>query len=107
MTQALRTMGYDNVYGVCDAPSGFLRQLKNMTGRENLTCECFGLNHLSWFHNFRSGDEDVTEKVISHPKFYSETASFAGNTLRFDFAVGYINNALDQCQPQPIALRSS
>ena len=73
VTQALRTMGYSNVYGVCDAPSGFLRQVRDMMGDRSITMECFGLNHLSWFHNFRSGDENVTEKVISHPKLYSET----------------------------------
>ncbi|MBQ9914279.1 MAG: glycoside hydrolase [Clostridia bacterium] len=73
VTQALRTMGYSNVYGVCDAPSGFLRQLKNMTGREGLTCECFGLNHLSWFYGFRDGDEDCTDEVLNHPRLYEDT----------------------------------
>ncbi len=73
VTQALRTMGYSNVYGVCDAPSGFLRQVRDMMGDRSITMECFGLNHLSWFLNFRSGDEDVTEKVLSHPKLYNET----------------------------------
>lgn len=73
VTQALRTMGYSNVYGVCDAPSGFLRQVRDMMKDKSITMECFGLNHLSWFLNFRSGDEDVTDKVISHPKLYSET----------------------------------
>ena len=37
VTQALRTMGYGNVYGVCDAPSGFLRQLREMTGYKDMT----------------------------------------------------------------------
>lgn len=73
VTQALRTMGYDNVYGVCDAPSGFLRQLKNMTGKENLTCDCFGLNHLSWFCNFRDGNEDCTKEILGHPRLYEDT----------------------------------
>ncbi len=73
VTQALRTMGYSNVYGVCDAPSGFLRQVRDMMGDREITMECFGLNHLSWFMNFRSGEEDITEKVLSHPKFYTDT----------------------------------
>lgn len=73
VTQALRTMGYNNVYGVCDAPSGFLRQVRDMMGEKDITMECFGLNHLSWFKNFRIGDEDITDKVLSHPKFYENT----------------------------------
>lgn len=73
VTQALRTMGYNNVYGVCDAPSGFLRQVREMMGDSTITMECFGLNHLSWFTNFRSGGEDVTDKVLSHPKLYENT----------------------------------
>ena len=73
VTQALRTMGYDNVYGVCDAPSGFLRQLRDMTGRKDLQCECFGLNHLSWFKNFTSGGADVSEEILNHPELYKKS----------------------------------
>ena len=43
VTQALRTMGYSNVYGVCDAPSGFLRQLREMTGYKDMSFKCFGI----------------------------------------------------------------
>lgn len=73
VTQALRTMGFDNVYGVCDAPSGFLRQLKSITGYDNLTMKCFGLNHLSWFTDFRCGDKAVTEEILSHDRLYKDT----------------------------------
>ena len=73
VTQALRTMGYDNVYGVCDAPSGFLRQLRDMTGRRDLNCECFGLNHLSWFKSFTSEGKDVTDEILSHPELYKKS----------------------------------
>lgn len=73
VTQALRTLGYNNVYGVCDAPSGFLRQVREMMGEKDITMECFGLNHLSWFMNFSLGEEDITDKVLSHPKLYEST----------------------------------
>lgn len=73
VTQALRTMGYSNTYGVCDAPSGFLRQLKEMTGERELNFLCFGLNHLSWFTDFRVGDKDLTEEIINHPELYRKT----------------------------------
>lgn len=73
VTQALRTMGYNNTYGVCDAPSGFLRQLREMTGEKELQLECFGLNHLSWFYGFRKGDRDMSDEIINHPGLYTET----------------------------------
>ena len=73
VTQALRTMGFENVYGVCDAPSGFLRQLREITGEKALNFDCYGLNHLSWFRNFKVGSKDMTETVLSHPDLYTKT----------------------------------
>ena len=73
VTQALRTMGYNNVYGVCDAPSGFLRQVRDMMGDRNITMECFGLNHLSWFKDFKLNGENITKKVLTHPELYTKT----------------------------------
>lgn len=73
VTQALRTMGYSNVYGICDAPSGFIRQLREMTGRPDMTAECFGLNHLSWFYDFKDGGEDISDLVLKHPNLYKDT----------------------------------
>ena len=73
VTQALRTMGYSTTYGVCDAPSGFLRQLREMTGEGKLNFLCFGLNHLSWFTDFKVGDRDVTDEIINHPELYRKS----------------------------------
>ncbi len=73
VTQALRTMGYSNVYGVCDAPSGFLRQLREMTGYKDMTFKCFGLNHLSWFGEFIHDGKDITAELLSHPDIYKST----------------------------------
>ncbi len=73
VTQALRTAGYDNVYGVCDAPSGFARQLRDMLSLESITFECFGLNHLSWFYSFKSEGKDVTDDILRHEKLYTDT----------------------------------
>lgn len=53
ITQALRSKGFDNVYGICDAPSGFIKQLEEILEIPygTLDIECYGLNHLSWFRN--------------------------------------------------------
>ncbi len=73
VTQALRTMGFQNVYGVCDAPSGFMRQLRDMLCDKSLTCKCFGLNHLSWFCDFRIDGKDVLDDILNHEDLYKKT----------------------------------
>ena len=75
VTQALRSEGFDNVYGVCDAPSEFLIQVQELLGVEtgDMTFECFGLNHLSWFRNFQVDGKNVTDKILAEPKLYTET----------------------------------
>ncbi len=73
VTQAMHSYGYDNVYGVCDAPSGFIRQLKDISGNDNLSVKCFGLNHLSWFYDFKIDGKDVTDEILSNKKLYTDT----------------------------------
>ncbi len=75
ITQAMRLQGFDNVYGICDAPSGFIKQLEELLGaREGeLDIECYGLNHLSWFRNAKLHGEDVQEKLLNHPRLYHST----------------------------------
>ncbi len=73
VTQALRTMGFSNVYGVCDAPSSFFIQLGDMLSVQNLRGKCFGLNHLSWFYDFEAEGKDVTASVKAHPCLHRDT----------------------------------
>ena len=73
VTQALHTMGFKNVYGVCDAPASFFNQIKHLLGKENITAECYGLNHLSWFYNFMENDKDILEQILESPKLYEDT----------------------------------
>lgn len=73
VTQALRTMGYSNTYGVCDAPSGFFRQIRDMMGYSELSAECFGLNHLSWFFDFKSNGKDVTQEILNSKELYKKS----------------------------------
>ena len=73
VTQAMHSYGYDNVYGVCDAPSGFIRQLKDISDNDNLSVKCFGLNHLSWFYDFKIDGKDVTDEILSNKKLYTDT----------------------------------
>lgn len=75
VTQALRSKGYDNVYGICDGPSEFIKELQELLGvsEKEFSAECFGLNHLSWFRNLKVNGEDVTQKVINDPRLFIDT----------------------------------
>lgn len=75
ITQALRAQGYDNVYGICDAPSGFIRQLEEILGVCNgdLAIDCYGLNHYSFFRNASVQGRDVQRKLLEDPALYTRT----------------------------------
>lgn len=75
ITQALRSRGFDNVYGICDAPSGFIRQLEEILGVPcgELDIECYGLNHLSWFRNARLHGRDVQQELLNNPRTYQHS----------------------------------
>lgn len=75
VTQALRSEGYDNVYGICDAPSGFKMQLEELYNVKpsELSMTCFGLNHLSWFKDIKVKGKDVSQELANDPKLYKNT----------------------------------
>ena len=37
------------------------------------SCECFGLNHLSWFTHFQVDGKDVTEPIFTDPNLFVKT----------------------------------
>lgn len=75
VTQALRDAGYDNVYGICDAPSEFIKQLIRAfdTTEEDFSIKCYGLNHLSWFKEMTVKGKDVTEEFLNDRELYMST----------------------------------
>ena len=75
VTQAMRDLGYDFVYGVCDAPSGFLNQVARMRQSpvETMRMDVFGLNHLSYFTSISENGTDITDELLNDPKLYTET----------------------------------
>jgi len=75
VTQALRSEGFDTVYGICDAPSGFKMQLEKLCQAtpDELAFTCFGLNHLSWFREVKLRGRDITAELIANPRLYTET----------------------------------
>jgi 6-phospho-beta-glucosidase len=75
VTQALRDQGFDFAYGVCDAPSGFLRQIAKCykADAKDFTMECFGLNHLSFYRNIKFKGRDITDELINSEFIYRDT----------------------------------
>lgn len=76
VTEAIIKSGFKRqVYGICDAPSEFIRELAELLGcREcELSIDCFGLNHLSWFRNARVNGVPVTERLLADPRLYRDT----------------------------------
>ena len=75
VSQALRDLGYDFTYGICDAPSGMLSQFARLYGREgrDLRGDLFGLNHLSWFHGVFLDGRDIMPELLSSPEAHDKT----------------------------------
>ncbi len=78
VTQALREEGFDNVYGICDTPSEFIKQLARLIGEDvrDLSVECFGLNHLSWIRSIKVRGVERIREIIDNPRLYSETDEY-------------------------------
>jgi 6-phospho-beta-glucosidase len=75
VTQALRDKGYDFVYGICDAPSGFMGQVAELYGRRlrDLEIEMVGLNHLSYYLSVRIDGKEMLRDILANPRLYEDT----------------------------------
>ena len=75
VTQAMRDLGYDFVYGICDAPSGFLHQLAKLRDRRDAvySMDAIGLNHLSYYTRICENGNDITKEIIGDPNVYTDT----------------------------------
>ena len=75
VVQALYDKGYRNIYGVCDAPSGFLRQIARLYDHpvEDFEALCFGLNHLSFFKSLKLEGRELIPSLLRDDRLYSAT----------------------------------
>lgn len=75
VSQALRDMGYDFTYGICDAPGGMLVSFEKLYGLKegSLSAEVYGLNHLSFFSSIKLGDREIIEDIINNAETYEKT----------------------------------
>lgn len=75
VAQALRDMGYDFTYGICDAPSSMLREFASMYNvpANSVQGECYGLNHLSYFNSIKVDGREVLPEIMDNPETYKDT----------------------------------
>lgn len=85
VTQALINAGYDNVYGICDGPASFMREVAHMLDVDimRFSATCYGLNHLSFYRDFSVDGHDVSDTVRAHKNLFTDTEMklFEHNTL--------------------------
>ena len=75
VSQTLRDLGYDFTFGICDAPSELLRSLADVYGvkPEEVTGDCYGLNHLSFFPSIQVQGREVMPGLLSRDEIYQST----------------------------------
>jgi 6-phospho-beta-glucosidase len=75
VTQALRSEGFNNVYGICDGPSHFIQTLEEMlhVTQEEFDITCYGLNHLSFYRDAKINGKPAMDELLNHPDLYKKT----------------------------------
>lgn len=94
VAQAMRTLGYDRVIGICDTPSSTKLRIAEAMGYDNdrFTLDFFGLNHLSWARDAEYEGRHVMKDILSDeelPKKVGELAMFEPDLIRL---IGHIPN---------------
>ncbi len=75
VTQALKNKGYNNIYGICDGPNHFTKQLQALLGvaRSEFDVTCYGLNHLSFYRDFKINGQPCDQLILEHKNLFKET----------------------------------
>lgn len=94
VTQAMRSLGYDHVIGICDTPSSTKLRIAEAMGYNNdrFIMEFFGLNHLSWARKAIYEGKEVMSDILADPelpKKVGELAMFDTDLIRL---LGHIPN---------------
>jgi 6-phospho-beta-glucosidase len=65
VTEAVQQVLGDRAIGICDSPAGLGRRIARLLGRDDLTFDYFGLNHLGWLRSVRDGGEDLLPGLLA------------------------------------------
>lgn len=94
VTQAMRSLGYDKVIGICDTPSSTKIRLAAALGlnEEKLHAEFFGLNHLSWIRKLEYEGKDILSGVTGNRELLSKIDEFRMFDPDLIKSMGYLPN---------------
>lgn len=74
VTECLKKLGYENVYGICDGPMEFQSQVADLCGvRSKFSCTWYGLNHLSYMRDAMYDGKSVQKDLVNNDVVYKET----------------------------------
>lgn len=74
VTECLKKLGYENVYGICDGPMSFQRELASrFESPDKFEATWYGLNHLSFLKDAKYDGQDVQAKLVSDEHIYANT----------------------------------
>lgn len=93
VTQALVDQGFP-AYGICDSPLELMGQLAEMlnVSPDRFSCNSFGLNHLTWFNNFKVDGKDISDQILSDPKLFESTEMRIFDPEILDISEGHLLN---------------
>lgn len=75
VTQTLRDMGYEFCYGICDAPTSLINSIIDIMDYdpEQLSFDCFGLNHFSFITSVKYKGKEVIDSILSNTTVHQQT----------------------------------
>ena len=75
VSQTLRDMGYDFTYGICDSPSGLLRDFAQLYDADpsEIAGEYYGLNHLGFFNSIKLNGREILPELMNDPRLFTDT----------------------------------
>src|SRR3954453_6000249 len=65
VTEAVQQVLGDRAIGICDSPAGLGRRIARLLGRDDLTFDYFGLNHLGWLRRVGDGGEALLPGLLA------------------------------------------
>lgn len=79
VTQAMRTLGYERVIGICDTPSSTRKRIADAMSYDDkdFYLEFYGLNHLSWAHKALYRGKDVLEEILNNHAIIQKVGELA------------------------------
>lgn len=94
VTQAMHSLGYDKVIGICDTPSSTKLRIAKALGldEERLYAEFFGLNHLSWIRKLEYEGKDILDRVIDDRKLLGKIDEFRMFDPDLIKSIGFLPN---------------